>query len=54
MITVLLGMSGTGKSTIEEAILKKHYAHIDRIISDTTRPKRDYEVDGFHYNFLSK
>lgn len=54
MITVLLGMSGTGKSTIEEAILNKHHDSIERIISDTTRPKRDYEIDGFHYNFLSE
>lgn len=54
MITVLLGKSGTGKSTIEEAIVERHNSRIERIISDTTRDKRDYEIDGFHYNFLSK
>lgn len=54
MITVLLGMSGAGKSTVEEAIIERHGSRIERIISDTTREKRDYEIDGFHYNFLSK
>lgn len=54
MIITIIGMSGTGKSTIEERFLERHNLLFERIISDTTRDKRDYEIDGYHYNFISK
>jgi guanylate kinase len=47
---VLLGDSCAGKSSIEEELVDRGF---NRIISYTTRPKRDYEVDGIHYHFIS-
>lgn len=48
---VLLGKSGSGKSTIESAINKSGYA--DKIISTTTRsPRIPIEQDGIDYYFL--
>ena len=44
--------SGTGKSTLcEEIRIKK--PEIKFSISCTTRPRRDYEIDGINYYFLT-
>ena len=44
--------SGTGKSTLcEEIRIKK--PEIKFSISCTTRPRRDYEIDGMNYYFLT-
>ena len=51
MIIVLLGASGSGKSTIEN-IISENYG-FEKIISFTTRPKRDTEVDGKDYYFTT-
>lgn len=48
-IVVLLGASGSGKSTIEKEIESKGFK---RIISHTTRPIRDGEIDGINYHFV--
>lgn len=47
----LLGKSASGKSTIEKALEKKGFK---RIISVTTRPMRQGEVDGIDYEYISK
>jgi len=52
-VLVLSGPSGAGKSTI----IKNIEADIGEFyfsISTTTRPKRDGEVDGVHYYFVSE
>ena len=49
MIIVLLGASGSGKSTIENE-LSTHYG-FEKIISYTTRKPRDEEVNGKDYFF---
>lgn len=49
MIIVLLGASGSGKSTIENE-LATHYG-FEKIISYTTRPPRVGEEDGEDYYF---
>lgn len=49
MIIVLLGASGSGKSTIENE-LSTHYG-FEKIISYTTRKLRDGEVNGKDYFF---
>lgn len=49
MIIVLLGASGSGKSTIENE-LATHYG-FEKIISYTTRPPRIGEEDGKDYYF---
>jgi len=52
-VLVLSGPSGAGKSTI----IKNIEADIGEFyfsISTTTRPKRDGEIDGVHYYFVSE
>lgn len=49
MLFVLLGSSGSGKTTLGETIFGKH----KELVSFTTRPKRENEVDGVDYHFIS-
>jgi guanylate kinase len=51
-IIVLSAPSGGGKSTLAQAVLK-HTPGIVRSVTYTTRPKRDGEVDGRDYHFVS-
>ncbi|MDP6907583.1 MAG: guanylate kinase [Candidatus Marinimicrobia bacterium] len=51
-LIVLSAPSGAGKSTLCEEIRRKK-SHIKLSVSCTTRPKRDYEMDGVNYYFLS-
>ena len=51
-IAVLFGKSGAGKDTALRAICDKN-KNFNKIITCTTRPKRDYEVDGIDYHFLT-
>ena len=46
------GPSGSGKSTLIAALLDEGGVRL--ALSATTRPKRDGEVDGQHYHFVSK
>jgi guanylate kinase len=50
---VLSSPSGGGKSTIKDEILKSD-KRFGFSITATTRPKRDYEVDGRDYYFVSE
>jgi guanylate kinase len=52
-IIVVSAPSGAGKTSILKHILST-YKNIIFSVSATTRPKRDYEVDGVDYFFLSK
>ena len=47
---LLLGASGSGKTTTQK-ILKKR--GLKMIVLYTTRPRREYEVDGVDYHFVS-
>ena len=47
------GSSGVGKGTILEE-LKKRDPNIKVSISNTTRNKRNGEIDGVHYNFVTR
>ena len=53
MLVLYTGSSGVGKGTIMQELLKR-----DKIIrlsvSNTTRPPREGEIDGVHYNFVTK
>lgn len=50
MIVVLIGASGSGKSSIEKVLADKY--GYDKIISYTTRPARNGELNGIDYNFI--
>ena len=51
-VVALFGESGSGKDTIQNAIVSA-CADMNKIISCTTRPKRDYERDGIDYHYLT-
>ncbi|MDD4801603.1 MAG: guanylate kinase [Syntrophomonas sp.] len=53
ILFVISGPSGVGKGTIKEALLKK-FPDIKLSISATTRSRREGEIDGRDYFFLSK
>lgn len=48
---LLVGPSGSGKTTVENAFVERY--DFVKLVSSTTRPKRNNEVDGINYNFLS-
>lgn len=52
-VLVLSGPSGAGKSSIIKKI-EDEIGEFYFSISTTTRPKRDGEVDGVHYHFVSE
>lgn len=59
-VVAIIGKAGSGKDTILQEVLKraplaKEYGdvHFKEIISCTTRPKRDYEIDGVNYHFFT-
>ena len=52
-LIVVSGPSGVGKDTVVSEYLKLHPEDV-LSISMTSRPKRDYEVDGVHYYFRTK
>lgn len=52
MLIVVSGPSGCGKGTILKEILKDDRFYYS--VSSTTRLPRDGEINGVHYNFLTK
>ena len=50
-VIALFGKSGAGKDTALKEICKDK--DFNKIITCTTRPKRDYEIDGIDYHFLT-
>lgn len=52
-IIALIGKAGAGKDTILNKFCDKYGDDFNKIISCTTRPPRDYEVDGVDYHFLT-
>ena len=53
-IILITGPSGVGKGTIEKEIFKDPSLNLSFSVSATTRAKRENEVDGEHYYFLTK
>ena len=48
----LIGESGSGKSSIEKYLCDKH--GLKKVVSYTTRPPRQGEVDGVDYHFITE
>ena len=51
MIIVLVGKTASGKTTVANELCKNH--HYKRIITYTTRPMRENEVQNVDYHFIS-
>ena len=52
MLVVVSGPSGAGKGTLCDKLLREDPSLIFSV-SVTTRPRREYEIEGVHYYFLS-
>ena len=50
---VICGPSGVGKGTLIEMLQKRFPTAFGFSVSHTTRPPREGEVDGKHYNFTT-
>ena len=53
MLVVVSGPSGVGKSTIVAELARRH-PQVVPIVTATTRERRDGEIDGVHYHFLTE
>jgi guanylate kinase len=53
-IFIITGPSGVGKTEISKRILANLKLNTQKVITCTTRPKREGEIDGKDYFFLSK
>ncbi len=54
MLIVMSGPSGVGKGTVRKALFEKRGHRLDYSVSMTTRKKREGEVDGVDYYFVSR
>lgn len=52
MRIILVGETGTGKGYIQNKICERY--NMDRVVTYTTRPKRDNEQDGVDYHFITQ
>lgn len=53
MLIVISGPSGTGKGTLVERLMENDTS-IHFSVSVTTRARRDCEIDGVHYHFITE
>ena len=53
MIFTITGPSGSGKTSLVRALMRKKDSPFREIISCTTRPPREKEVDGVDYHFMT-
>lgn len=52
-VLALFGKSGAGKDTIQNWLVSNYPTKLNKIVSYTTRPKRDYEVEGEAYHYIN-
>ena len=52
-IIIITAPSGSGKTSITRHLMDCFVNRLTFSVSATTRPKREYEVDGVHYHFIS-
>jgi len=53
LLVILSGPSGSGKDSLLEELMRRD-EDVRVSVSLTTRPKRGWEIDGFHYYFVTK
>lgn len=53
-VILITGPSGVGKGTIEKELFKDEKLNLVFSVSATTRPKREGEIEGYHYFFIEK
>lgn len=53
MLYCVMGPSGSGKDTVVNYIVKLSKQVYAKLVQFTTRPKREGEIDGVTYNFIS-
>lgn len=53
-IIALIGMAGSGKDTLMQAMLSAYPTIFHEVIGCTTRPPREGEIDGVNYHFLTE
>lgn len=53
-ILALFGKSGSGKDTLVNTIFEQYSKYFHKIIPFTTRPKRENEIDGVDYYFVTE
>lgn len=51
-VIVILGKAGSGKDTLAQRIVTDN--RFSLVVTATTRPKRDYEVNGIDYIFMTE
>lgn len=54
MLYCIIGKSSTGKDTIFKKLLEKKSLNLENVVSYTTRPIREKEVDGVEYHFVDE
>jgi guanylate kinase len=55
MLVIISGPSGVGKDTVISALRDRpHTPEYHYVVTCTTRPRRSYELDGVHYQFLDR
>ena len=52
-VIVISGPTGSGESTVTQQLIKRHES-LTRLVTATTRDRRDGEVDGVDYHFFPK
>ena len=53
-LIIITAPSGAGKTSITNYLLKTFSDKLAFSVSATTRKKRDHEIDGVHYYFISE
>ncbi len=53
VLLILSGASGSGKDTVMKALLER-FPKMQKLVTTNTRPKRDDEVEGFDYFFVTR
>jgi len=52
-IFIFSGPAGVGKTTLWHAI-EHEVTHVEKVITTTSRPRREHEKDGKDYHFISR